>query len=206
MKANIKFSIIIVSLLLINLSSFSATTPASILNSVAAKIGKAGSVVATFNFSGNGHSGMGSLKISGKKFSIQVPGTSTWYNGKNMWTYSASTKETTLITPSAAEIAESNPLTYLSQLNSFNCSFASGDTPSKRVINLIPKSKKIGVKKIVATIESKSLKPLQLSVTSTDGKVSTIKITGFQIGKALPSSNFEYPKNNFPKIKIIDLR
>lgn len=182
-------------------------TASQIVAKASQRITRAGSVTAGFRYSGGGQSGLGTLKASGKKFIVETPGMSSWYNGKNLWTYSAVSRETTVVTPTSGELAETNPLTYMTSASaSFTFSFGRGDSPVRRIIVLTPKSRKLGVKGVILELEGKTLNPLKIIVRGGDGSVSTIVITKFQLGKGLPASNFEYPKNKYPKIKIIDLR
>lgn len=184
-----------------------APTASQIIAKASQRVIRAGSVTANFRFSGGGQTGAGTIKSSGKKFAIETSGMSSWYNGKDLWTYTASSKETTLVRPTASELAETNPLTYLSEASkSFTCSFGKGDSAAKRIVVLTPKSRKLGVQSVTLELEGKTLNPLKINIKGRDGSVSSVVISSFRLGKTLAGSNFEYPKNKYPKIKIIDLR
>lgn len=185
----------------------SAETAMQLLNRASQKIAKAGSVSASFVFSGGGTSGLGTLKISGKRFSVQAPGSASWYNGKYLWTYSAASRETTLVVPTASELAETNPLTCMAGgVSGYNCAYGKGSTATKKIIVLTPKSRKQGIRNATVEINASTLVPAKISVKASDGSVTAVSITKFSYGKSLPASDFEYPKNKYPKIKIIDLR
>lgn len=184
-----------------------AQTAAQVLNKAASKIMSAGSVAASFSISFPGGGGSGSLKASGKCFTVSVPGSSSWYDGQQMWTYSASSKETTLFRPSASELAETNPLLYLAGgASSYNCAFAKGSSKSNYILSLTPKSRKTGIKSANISINGTTFAPTQISVKDQSGRTTTIKITNIRFGNKISASNFKYPKNKYPKIKIIDLR
>ncbi len=193
-------------LLVLSVSAVQAQTAAQILRRASAKVMKSGSVSAEFTYSGAGHNGTGSLTASGRKFKVSTPGFSAWYDGTNLWTYAVSSKETTLVHPSASELAETNPLLYLSSAAGGNCSFAKGDSKVRRVITVTPKSRKEGYRSATVELNGKTLLPSRITVKSTDGSTVSVNIRRITLGKALPASNFTYPKNKYPKIKIIDLR
>lgn len=177
------------------------------IDAAARQIITAGSISARFTISGGGHSGSGSLSASGKYFAINAGSTASWYDGKNMWTYSGASKETTLFTPSASELAEVNPLLYIaSGSRSYICSMAKGSTASRPMINLVPKSRGAGIRKATVTLNGSTLAPIKMTVTESGGGVVSVSIISFSRGKKLPAKNFVYPKNKYPGIKIIDLR
>ncbi len=183
-----------------------AVTAKQVLQQASSKLMKSPSISATFTYSGAGHNGSGSLTTSGKKFKVTTPGFSAWFDGTNLWTYSVSSKETTLVNPSASELAETNPLHYLSSAAGGNCTFSKGDSKAKRIITVTPKSRKDGYKSATVELNGKTLLPSKITVKLTDGSVVNLNISRITVGKALPASNFTYPKNKYPKIKIIDLR
>ena len=183
-----------------------AETAGQLLTRASRKIMSSGSVTASFSYSAAGSRGSGTLKVSGRKFTVQTPGSSSWYDGKNMWTYNAASRETTLVNPTASELAETNPLLYLATANAYNCAYGKGNSATKKIIILTPKSRKQPVRSATLELDGKTLNPMKISVISSDGSSSTVSITRYTLGKALPASNFIYPKNKYPKIKIIDLR
>lgn len=58
------------------------------------------------------------LATSGNCFRFDLGNAQVWYDGATQWSYSPETKEVTILTPTAAELAESNPLTILQTLGS----------------------------------------------------------------------------------------
>lgn len=184
-----------------------ARTAQQWIDAAARNITSAGSISASFSISGSGQSGKSSLSASGKCFAINVAGNASWYNGKHMWTYSPQAKETTLFTPSAAELAEVNPLLYIaSGARGYTCSMAKGSTAARPVINLVPKSRGSSIKSASITLNGSTLAPVKMVVTDARGAATTVTITSFKRGKAIAAKNFAYPKNKYPGIKIIDLR
>lgn len=165
------------------------------------------SISGTFSANVGGRTLKGSVNSAGGKFSIVTPATSTWYDGQNMWTYNPATKETTLVRPSASEIAESNPFGYLQSWKSqYKCSFSSKKVTGKYMVVLTPKTKYASVKSVEIAIDAKSYKPSSFRITGNDGSASVINIITLNYGGNIPQSAFVYPKNKYRGVQIVDLR
>lgn len=193
--------------LLFGAFDMSAATATEIMNKAAATAKNAKGISGTFSVTTSGKSFTGSLKASGSKFSFLTPAASSWYNGKNMWTYNASSKETTLVTPTASEIAESNPLEYIRTYSAnYSAAFSNKKIAGKYVITLLPKSKRNTIKSVEITLNGKTLKPERFIVTPKSGAATTVNVKSLDYASSIKASEFEYPKNKYPKVQIIDLR
>lgn len=165
------------------------------------------SLTATFSYSGSMGKGSGTLKSSGKKFALETTAGSSWYNGVNMWTYSPSTKETTLVKPSASELAEANPLSVLSSsATAFTASFAPKQTKGKSTIVLTPRTKRSGIKRVVVVLNAADYKPIKIDVTTSDGSTTVLNIKSISTAQKHSDTTFAYPAKKYPKVKVIDLR
>lgn len=201
-----KLYLIILSLLLTSIGSF-ALTPAEILKKASATATSSSGIKGSFTLNIGGKSISGTIASSKDKFAIATPISSSWYNGNVMWTYNPSSKETTLVKPTSAELQETNPLSYLKSYSSeFTPSLSSKRVAGKHLINLVPKSKRNNIKAIEVVIDSKSFKPDSFTITSRDNSKVVLKIKTLKYGVAIPASTFEYPKSKYPGIEIIDLR
>ncbi len=187
--------------------SVSAQTADAVLKKAAAAVNGANGLTASFTIDSGDHKLNGTLKSSGKMFALQTSATSTWYDGKSMWTYNPKTSETTLMTPTAAEVAESNPLSLVnSYSSSFTAAFAKTQSKGSKTIVLTPKSKKSGYKSVHVTIADGSSIPSKLVVIPSSGQKLTVSISQVKLNQKLPSSTFTYPKSKYPKVEIVDLR
>lgn len=185
----------------------SAQTASGIMDKAAAAARAAKGITGSFTVSSSGGSFNGTLKASGNKFVFTTPSVSTWYNGKYMWTYNASSHETTLVSPTQGEIQESNPLNYLKSYNSqFIPSFSKTKVTGKYVIVLSPKSKRNAVKNVVVTLNSKSLRPEKFVVAQPSGVSTTISVKSLNYTGVVKVSEFEYPKSRYKGVQIVDLR
>lgn len=203
MKAKL---IIFTLLCFFTLSSLGASSADMVLKESAAKIKAAKGVDASFKLTMGGRSVTGTLKSSGNKFAISTSAGSSWYNGKAMWTYNPSSGETTVVTPTAAELAEVNPLVYLNSYSTnYTASFSKNKIQGQTTIILTPKKKRNAIKQVEIAIGGNKL-PSSIKITSSDGSASVVTISKLNLGSTIASSEFEYPKAKFPKAEIVDLR
>lgn len=184
-----------------------AETADGLLKKAASAINGSSGLTATFTLDYGQQKITGTLKASGKKFALQTSSSSTWYDGKSMWTYNVKNAETTLIAPSHQEVAEANPLTLVNSYSSnFTASFAKGQTKGSKTIILSPKSKHSGYKSVHITIPDGSVYPSKLVIVPTSGQKVTVSISQVKNVQKLPDATFIYPKNKYPKVEIVDLR
>lgn len=181
-------------------------TPEQVAQKAAAVITDAKSITATFSISANGRSSKGTIKSSGNKFSVLLPEVSTWYNGKDLYVYNQRTSETTVTVPTAQELLESNPLLYVKGgAGGYSYSFSPVKRNGKYVVDLVPRSKKSGIKKLTFTINATNFQTERIAV-SMGGGLTTIDVTSFKTGGGLGAAEFEYPRSQYPKVEVIDLR
>ena len=185
----------------------SAETADAMLRKAASAINGSAGVTASFTLDYGQQKIAGTLKASGKKFTLQTPKSSTWYDGKSMWTYNAGSNETTLMTPTSQEVAEANPLSIVNSYSStFTAAFAKTQPKGSKTIVLTPKSKHIGYKSVHVTIPDGSCYPSKLVVIPSSGHKVTVSVSQVKTGQKLAESTFIYPKTKYPKAEIVDLR
>lgn len=188
-------------------SATAAETADGMLKKAAAKISGSAGLTASFTLDYGSQKVSGTIKAAGKKFALQTSSTSTWYDGKNMWTYNAKNAETTLMSPTAQEVAEANPLSIVNSYSSnFTAAFAKGQTKGSKTIILTPKSKQMGYKSVHVTIPDGSVYPSKLVIVPINGQKVTVTITQVKSVQKLSDSTFVYPKSKYPKVEIVDLR
>lgn len=203
----IKYIIVLFLALLIPASGIAGETADQVLKKCASNINGANGLSASFTMNYGSQKLSGTLKASGKMFVLQTTSSSTWYDGKNMWTYNAKTNETTLISPTASEVAEANPLSLVNTYSTmFIASYAKGQTKGSKKILLTPRSKQIGYKSVHVIIPDGSDYPSKLVVVPSTGQAVTITISNVRSNQKFPTSMFVYPKSRYPKVEIVDLR
>lgn len=187
--------------------SYGAETADGMLKRAAAEINGTAGLTASFTLDYGSQKVSGTMKTAGKKFALQTSSASTWYDGKNMWTYNANNAETTLMIPTSQEVAEANPLSLVNSYSAnFTAAFAKAQIKGSKTIVLTPKSKRTGYKSVHITIPDGSVYPSKIVVVPTSGQKVTVTISQVKKGQKLPESTFVYPKSKYPKAEIIDLR
>lgn len=184
-----------------------AQTADAILAKASAKVKSAKGLDISYSAASNGRAVSGVLKSSGSKFYVKTGGMETWYNGKALYTYNPSTKETTVVTPTVAELSEINPLLFLNSYSTyFTPSFSGNKQNGKYIIDLNSKSRKAPAKKITVFLNSKTLYPEKFIITSLDGSRTNMSITKTNYAASIAASAFEYPKSKYPNVSVVDLR
>ncbi len=187
--------------------AMTAATPDEILKKATDKVNSAKGITGAFNINGNGQTLSGKLYVAGSRFHISTPSYSVWYNGKNMWSYNSSSKETTLIQPTSSELQETNPLEYMKTYSKeFSAKFAAKKSTGKYIIDLTPISRRSSMKNVQITLNSVSLKPEKFVITAKNNSITIISVRSLEYNSSLKPGIFEYPKNKYPKVEIIDLR
>lgn len=188
-------------------SMSSAESADAVLKRAAASINGADGIAASFTIDYGSQKLSGTLKSAGKMFALQTSASSTWYDGKSMWTYNPKTNETTLMTPTPAEVAEANPLSIVnSYASSFTAAFAKTQKKGSKTIVLTPKSKHYGYKSVHVTIADGASVPSVIVVVPASGQKMTVSISQVKMHQKFQASTFTYPKSKFPKAEIVDMR
>ena len=204
-KAYIAISLILFSIFAV--SSQTTLTPSQILDKAVNAISNSKGVETKFTLSGSGYSGGGEIKTLGGKFTVKLPDVEVWYNGKNLYTYNKRAGETTLITPTGSELAETNPLAYITGAQkSYNVSFSTVKKTGKYVLELLTKTKGTGIKRITLKLNKTTYAPEKIFMEQSSGGPLTADISAFKTGVNVTASEFEYPKAKYPKVEIVDLR
>lgn len=183
-----------------------ALTPEQVVQKAAGVVTNAKGITAKFIISANGHSSKGTIKSSGNKFSVLLPEVSTWYNGKELYTYNSATSETTVIVPTAQELLESNPLLYVKGgAGGYTYAFSTEKKSGKYVVELVPRNKKNSIKKLTFTVNASDFHIEKIKVDM-GGGVTTVDVSSFTTTTPLSSAEFEYPRSKYPNAEVIDLR
>lgn len=182
-------------------------TPSQILSKAVSAISQSKGVEASFTVTNSGFTGRGTIKTSGLRYHVSMPDVEVWFNGKDLYTYSKRTDETTIVTPTEDEIQESNPLAYVTGAQkNYNVSFSTVKKTGKYVLELLPKNKNNSIKRITLTLNKSNYTPEKIVVEPTNGNPISSEITSFKTGVNWPLSSFEYPKSKYPKVEVVDLR
>lgn len=200
-------SLILLLIICLGCNAQSKMTADQVLDKAIAAVTNSKGLTVDFAFSGGNQAGKGNIKSTGNKFTVTMPQAEIWYNGKDLYTYNKKTKETTLMTPTMQELAESNPLLYVKGAKgSYTASFSTEKKAGRYVIDLLPKKKNSDMKKITLVLRANDYLPEKITVTPRSGGPVSIAVSQIKTGIVLAASIFEYPRSKYPKVEIIDLR
>lgn len=205
---SLKSVIILAFVVIASFSAFSQKLTAdAVLGKAAAAARGAKGIAGTFSIAMGRGSVNGTIKASGTRFAIETPASSSWYNGKELYTYNPRSKETTVVIPTAGEISEVNPLSYLnSYATAYKGTFAPKQTSGAYTVVLTPKNKYNAVKRVEVVINKTTWKPQRFVIEASSGEKSTLAIKQLNYNASVSSSTFAYPKGRFPGVEIVDLR
>lgn len=201
-------SVLLIALLLFPWLQSEAAQPSALasVNKMIAAMKKHPSLDIVFTVWQDGSSSSGTLSTQGKMFHLSMPEIKVWFDGRNQWAYSAQTGEANLSEPTAAELAETNPLSILSGLGS-NFTFLRLKAPAgQERIQLTPKKKTDGLSSAVLVIDSSTSLPRELTVKDSHGRSVTVKLSSVKGGKTKPRGAFTFNPARYPGVEVIDLR
>lgn len=184
-----------------------ALTPIQVLDKTSNAISTAKGISSTFIIKSQGKSYKGTYKAKGNKFSLVNNLSSVWYNGKDMWVYNPLSRETTLSTPDKAEVAESNPLSYIHGYSKYyTVSFSNRKVKGQYVLKLTPKKPSNGMPPIEISINSVSYKPIEFRITPKGMGTTTVTFSSMSYNANVADSELRYPEKSYKNIEVVDMR
>lgn len=182
--------------------------PSQILEKAVAKVSSAKGLKSSFNISGKAMSNMsGTFEGTGRKFKLTLPGSITWYDGKQMWTSNQSSKQITLVSPTAQEINEVNPFAYLnSYKGKYNVYFSKRKDANRYLVVLNPKNSNDAVKAVEIAINKKTMLPERFIIRDRNDNRSTISISSLSLNNAYNEAFFSCPLEKMKDYELVDLR
>lgn len=182
-----------------------AQSAAQVVDKVIAGYNGSRGISAAFNVATAQGTTAGTIDMMGQKFRILSPDMKCWFDGKTQWTYTKVTGEVNVTTPTATEIAQSNPYAIISSMRS-NCTLSMKSTASEYVVTFKPK-KKGQITQAVVTIGKKNYQVQKAVLTTADRNSYTTIISHYTTGKNFPASTFVFNKSQVPSgTEVVDLR
>lgn len=184
-----------------------ALTAAQVMEKCAATV-RGGDKGLSVRFTATGRNTLsGVLVTSGKKFYLDMGGSRIWYNGKEMATYSAQTQEVTIAFPSAAEVNQTNPISYVSGWSSdYSVAFASTQSKTQYCVVLTSKRSTASAKKAVVMVNKSNFHPTKIVINTKSGETLSIVINSITAGGINTADGFTFPKKKYPKATVNDFR
>ncbi len=182
----------------------SAQTPQQMLDKAIAAL--SGTVQANYAVKSSQGNMSGSIVISGSKFRMLSKDIKCWYDGKTQWTYSTATQEVNVTSPTASELATTNPMAAAQSFKkNFNMWKAAGQIAGHYTIMLKPKTKS-DISQVYLYLSDGTNLLHYAHFKMSDGSSFTITLTGYKKA-SVPASTFTYDKKQVPAgTQVVDLR
>ncbi|MBD5188587.1 MAG: hypothetical protein HDS96_05680 [Bacteroidales bacterium] len=148
----------------------------------------------------NGHAA--SATLCGDMFAFDFGQARVFYDGQTQWSYSPADKEVTVFTPTAAELAESNPLRILSRLASdYSGAAVNGRPNTVRLSALNPKNQ---INEVTVTFNPQTGWPTEMTIISggSRAELRNFRFAPSKTKKPVEAFRFQAPKGT----TINDLR
>lgn len=160
----------------------------------------------TFTIYTDGASSSGSMVVNSQRFHLSTPEMKIWYDGKTQWATLDGSGEVNVTTPTAAELAQSNPFSLLSSLgNAFTFTRMKAAAGTEKIL-LTPKKPTDELSSATVTINASTHLPTEITVKDSAGTLTTVKITTLKNSPVAPLSRFRFDPKANPSLEVVDLR
>lgn len=182
-----------------------AQTATSVLDKTASEFKKCPSVTVAYTVAIQGEEDNGTITLQGKKFKNEMSNTSTWFDGKTMWSLVKENEEVNVTNPNANQLAKINPYAFLDiYKKGYNVAFGKNEKDHYEVI-LTATDSKSSIQKAIIRISRSNYQPLYIMMGGSKAEME-IKIKSYKKGNKLADTAFQFDKKKYPNFDIIDLR
>lgn len=188
----------------------------SILNSARTTYYSSGGITADFSINSVDHKTndkynfIGKIYMKGDKFKMDIPGITTWFNGKTQWMYVKDNNEVNISNPSGDELQDISPSALFNLYeNNYKLSYnGEKKVDGKKVIEieLAPMKQKSDIKKIIVQIDKDSNLLTSIKIINKSQFENDLKIKKMQTKVNLSDDTFVFNSKDYPKVEIVDLR
>lgn len=196
--------------------SFSAyaQTARQILDKTASKLKHSGGIEASFEgtqFKGQHETGTatGNIQVQGSKFKIASNALTTWFDGRTQWTLLNGSNEVNVSTPTAAELQQVNPYTFINLYKQgYNLKLANTNYNGKQCheVRMIAQNKNNGIQLVILVIDKQTNLPLSIRMKDNHGEWTRIRVNSLKTKRHWSDANFRYDAKQHPDFEVIDLR
>lgn len=152
----------------------------------------------------------GHLDVMGHKFHLNIMNTETFYTGKDVYTYSQENNEVTISSVDDEEQMSMSPLQILAAWKEgFNLRYlgdAEIDGVQSTEIDLYPVERNTNIVRIRVTIDQKTHALRKILQQTKDGMLMTYVIDKLTPLESLPNDTFQFNKNKYPGVEVVDMR
>jgi outer membrane lipoprotein-sorting protein len=187
-----------------------------ILDKVSEKTKSFSTIEATFTFELNNQQenikekAVGTIKTKGNKYVLDLMGTTTYCDGKTIWTVMKDEEEVDISEVDEEDDKTLNPAKVFTMYEKgFKYTFVKDifeDTRALYVIDLIPLNYDGEYSRIRLKIDKDKYTVYSMTRYGNDGNIYTIKIKKYITNKPMPDNMFVFNKSKYPGFEIIDNR
>ncbi len=153
---------------------------------------------------------VGSIQIKGSKYQLKLMGTTTFCNGKTIWTVLDDDEEVNISDVDPSDDKTLNPAQvftmYEKGFKYFFLKEIFEDTRALYVIDLIPENPDSEFSRIRLKIDKVKHTVYSMQRFGNDGNIYTIKIKKYTTNTSMPDAMFVFNKAKYPDFDIIDNR
>jgi outer membrane lipoprotein-sorting protein len=149
----------------------------------------------------------GSVLISGNRYQLTLPDNLIWFNGEISWSYLPAEKEVTISKPGKQdEIFMSKPSSVFTMYKKGYKIRLLEEKENAWIIDLYPEDFKSNLIHVRLTIDKSTLGLNNLEYKQKDGITKFVRIRNFDLSKKTETSIFNFPKEKFKGVEVIDMR
>lgn len=197
----------------LSMAAFSQTAR-QVLDQTANKLKASGGIEASFEatqFKGTQEAGSadGRIYVEGNKFKISSSSVTTWFDGHTQWTLLNGSNEVNVSNPTAAELQQTNPYTFLNLYKKgYDLRLATTNYKGKACheVRLVAQNKSNAIQLLIAVIDKTTHMPLSIRLKDNRGEWTRIRVNGIKTNRRYADSTFRFDQKQHPGIEVIDLR
>lgn len=185
-----------------------------VLDATAQRINKAGAMSIQFTATtlvGKASQGStsGKMDILGRKFYMNTPEVQTWFDGVTQWTLQTGDSEVSMTEPTGAELQTINPYAFINiYKKGFNYRMKEGTLSNGKQgykITLTADNSKQDIREMFLEVD-KQYNPVRISIRQGKNQWVRLVVNRFSTGQKFDAQHFTFPRKQYPKLEIIDLR
>lgn len=211
--------ILVLSILLVSVATYAQKSSAksmSILDKASQLFEQSEGVKLSFTLSPDSSEGgafepqQGVAFIKRDKFKLDMPYSTSWFNGTTQWVLLKDANEVNISNPTPEELISISPLGILNMYktnyvlkepvsNSFN-----GKATTE--IEMTPINRWEDFESLTITLDNKTNSIVMIRFTTRDGSKNKLTISDYNSNNKFTNDIFQFNKSNHPGVEIIDLR
>lgn len=210
--------ILALSILLLPAASYAQSSPESkaLLDKVSQLFEQSEGVKLSFTLSPDSPDGgayepqEGIAFAKGDKFKLDIPFSTTWFDGTTQWVLLKDANEVNISTPTPQELISISPLALLNRYKTdyilkkpIHTTYNGKETTE---IEMTPIDSTHEFQSLSIAIDNKTNNVVLVKVTSRDGTKNKLSISDYTSNNKYSNDLFTFNKHNHPGVEIIDLR